>query len=158
VYSYRCNPGEGAGKNYLPLSTVFSASKPREALRFVASSSEYGTEERLLATQPGATYDDAQPSQALSITMRREAMSAGKCDWKELCRAVSDEPDSEKLMGLVSALLGVLEQQEKPRRASPQVTGSTNPKRNQASADPNPGHSPASQIAPTDRLTFDGIA
>jgi len=56
-------------------------------------------------------------------------MSVEKLDWKELCRAASKEPDSENLMGLVSALLKALDEQEKRRRTLPQAVFSTSTNR-----------------------------
>ena len=38
-------------------------------------------------------------------------MTQEKRDWRELCRAIVDEPDSEKLLALAKRLLDVLDEQ-----------------------------------------------
>ena len=42
-------------------------------------------------------------------------MSQEKRDWRELCRAIVDEPDSVKLIDLAKRLLDVLGEQEAGR-------------------------------------------
>lgn len=43
--------------------------------------------------------------------------------WKELCQAIVDESDSNRLMELVSKLTSVLEERETKRRTSEQRVG-----------------------------------
>jgi hypothetical protein len=60
----------------------------------------------------------------LSIT-KGKAMTSSTQDerWKELCQAIVEESDSNRLMELVSKLTSVLEERETKRRSRAQSVG-----------------------------------